>query len=162
MTGTGMAFNLDGTVAAINSIVGQVTGDKEIWLFAVIAAVTLAVVFIIGQIPFDYAWYVAIIAGGVAEVVVTFFCAAALSVNVNIIGVVIGTVVGVLLAVVLQFFKCVVDYSRKEYVQFEDDDYYYYVKAVPKISVAEPEKSVVKMNVKKSAEAKAGQPEDEE
>ena len=27
------------------------------------------------------------------------------------------------------------DYTRTEKVQFEDDDYYYYVKAVPKIKV---------------------------
>jgi hypothetical protein len=28
------------------------------------------------------------------------------------------------------------DYARTERVQFEDDDYYYYVKAVPKKMVA--------------------------
>lgn len=166
MTGTGMAFNLDGMVAALGSIVGQVTGDREIWLYAVIAGITLAVVFIIGQFSFDYAWYVAIAAGGVAEVAVTFFCAAALGVNVNIVGVIIGTVIGALLAAVLQFFKCAVDYSRKEYVQFEDDDYYYYVKAIPKILVTEPEKNVVKINSggKKPAAADDadGQQDDEE
>ena len=31
-----------------------------------------------------------------------------------------------------------VDYSRTERVQFEDDEYYYYVKAVPKVVVATP------------------------
>ena len=31
------------------------------------------------------------------------------------------------------------DYSRVEKVQFEDDEYYYYVKAVPKLSVTAPE-----------------------
>ena len=35
------------------------------------------------------------------------------------------------------------DYSRTENVQFEDDEYYYYVKAVPKIGVAVPEKQVM-------------------
>ena len=40
----------------------------------------------------------------------------------------------------LVFFS--VDYSRTERVQFEDDEYYYYVKAVPKVVVATPEKTV--------------------
>ena len=39
-----------------------------------------------------------------------------------------------------------VDYSRKETVQFEDDDYYYYVKAIPKYNVTAKKKNVVKMN----------------
>jgi hypothetical protein len=30
-----------------------------------------------------------------------------------------------------------VDYTRIENVQFEDDDYYYYVKAVPKVTVSD-------------------------
>ena len=30
------------------------------------------------------------------------------------------------------FFFFSVDYTCTEYVQFEDDDYYYYVKAVPR------------------------------
>lgn len=34
------------------------------------------------------------------------------------------------------------DYNRVEHVQFEDDDYYYYVKAVPKIKLADEEKRV--------------------
>ena len=33
-------------------------------------------------------------------------------------------------------------YARKEYLQFEDDDYYYYVKAVPKIQVTQAERTV--------------------
>ena len=31
-------------------------------------------------------------------------------------------------------------------MQFEDDEYYYYVKAVPKIVVSAPEKTVKKIN----------------
>lgn len=39
-----------------------------------------------------------------------------------------------------------VDYSRTEYIQFQDDDYYYYVKAVPKITVSAPDVKVQKIN----------------
>ena len=39
-----------------------------------------------------------------------------------------------------------VDYTRTEYLQYEDDDYYYYVKAVPKALVATSERSIKKIN----------------
>lgn len=149
MTGTGMSFNLDGMIAVLNSIIGQITVDRDVWLYAIIGVATMSVIFVIRQFSFDYAWYVAIAAGGVTEIIATFLCAAALGVDVRIVSVIIGTAVGVLLAVVLQFMKCAVDYSRKEYVQFEDDDYYYYVKAIPKISVSQPEMNTVKLNIRK-------------
>ena len=50
----------------------------------------------------------------------------------------LGVFVGFVLEVV--FFS--VDYSRTENVQFEDDEYYYYVKAIPKIGVSVPDKKV--------------------
>ncbi len=41
-------------------------------------------------------------------------------------------------------FHFSVDYSKAEKFQYEDDEYYYYVKAIPKVSVAVPEKRVKK------------------
>ena len=52
----------------------------------------------------------------------------------------------VIIAVVAQFFKTVVDYSRVENTQFEDEEYYYYVKAVPKIFMTKQQKNVKKIN----------------
>ena len=54
-----------------------------------------------------------------------------------------------LIAKVVEFFAFHVDYSRVEKVQFEDDEYYYYVKAVPKITVATPSKTVKRINTPK-------------
>ena len=46
------------------------------------------------------------------------------------------------IAFVIQFLFMDLDYDRTERVQFEDDDYYYYVKAVPKKMVAVREVTV--------------------
>ena len=40
------------------------------------------------------------------------------------------------------------DYQQTEHLQFEDDEYYYYVKAVPKMTVSEVNKSVKHINSK--------------
>ena len=45
-----------------------------------------------------------------------------------------------------------VDYSRSENLQFEDDEYYYYVKAVPKLSVTRSEKTVKRINERQETE----------
>ena len=46
----------------------------------------------------------------------------------------------------IQLMEFNVDYNRTEIVQFEDDEYYYYVKAVPKNILAAPEKKVKRIN----------------
>ena len=53
---------------------------------------------------------------------------------------------------ILEIFFFSVDYSRSENLQFEDDEYYYYVKAVPKLSVARPEKTVKRINERQETE----------
>ena len=64
---------------------------------------------------------------------------------ISVPGVVVGMIVSFLLCKVLQFFVFNVDYTRTEYVQFEDDEYYYYVKAIPKNSVTKSKKTVKKI-----------------
>ena len=54
------------------------------------------------------------------------------------------------LAVVVQFFEGIGDFSRMEKVTFEDDEYIYYVKAVPKIKVSQSEHNVT--NIKPEGE----------
>ena len=62
----------------------------------------------------------------------------------------IGVIIAMLVAAVYNFFIFAVDYSRTEYIQFEDDDYCYYVKAVPKITVSAPDVKVQKINSTRS------------
>ena len=66
--------------------------------------------------------------------------------NIPVLGTILGSIVAVGVGKVIEFFKFFVDYRRTEKVQFEDDEYYYYVKAVPKITVATPAKTVKRIN----------------
>ena len=71
------------------------------------------------------------------------------SVSVPLGAMVAGMLISVLIALVYTFFAFTVDYSRTEYLQYEDDDYYYYVKAVPKMAVTAPDVKVQKINSRK-------------
>ena len=54
------------------------------------------------------------------------------------------------LVLIYQFFVFAVDYTRTEYLQYEDDDYYYYVKAVPKLTVSAPDVKVQRIYSRKN------------
>ena len=50
-----------------------------------------------------------------------------------------------LIAYIVQFFRLTLDYHGTRKLQFEDDEYYYYVTAVPKIKVAAVDKTVTRI-----------------
>lgn len=68
----------------------------------------------------------------------------------KIMWVLIGTAVSIVICLILEFFFYNLDYSRIERVQFEDDEYYYFVKAVPKVYLARKDKRVKRITPKKS------------
>jgi hypothetical protein len=51
-------------------------------------------------------------------------------------------VICVVIAYVIQFFRISLDYHGTKKLQFEDDEYYYYVTAVPKFKVAVVDRTV--------------------
>lgn len=109
-------------------------------------AVTIILVYIIRRLAVDYAWTIAIIAGALADVMILLVGDLMFDTNVSILSLIVGTIFSVIIAKIVEFFAFHVDYSRTEKVQFEDDEYYYYVKAVPKITVAAPSRTVKKIN----------------
>ena len=97
----------------------------------------------------DYSWIIAIVAGSVAELLVIFVGDFVFGVSVAVGQLILGILLSTLIAVVYNFFIFTVDYTRTEHVQFEDDDYYYYVKAVPKMNVSTPDVKVQKISTRK-------------
>ena len=69
--------------------------------------------------------------------------------DVSMVGIIAGSLVSAGIALVVEFIMFQMDYSRTETVQFEDDEYYYYVKAVPKVILSKPEKTVKKINTQR-------------
>lgn len=56
-----------------------------------------------------------------------------------------GNVISGIVAYLIHFFHMALDYSSVEEVQFEDEDYYYYVRAVPKLKMTVEKKRVKRM-----------------
>lgn len=137
------------STAGIGTVVSMITGNKEMILTVVVFAIVLLIVYAIRRKPIDHAWMKAILIGGTVEFAAILVGSLILNTKVSILWLVIGTILSLLIAVVLQFFVFSVDYTRVEHTQFEDDEYYYYVKAVPKLNVAEPEMNVKRINAQR-------------
>lgn len=130
-------------------IIDGLIDNKGMILTIAAFAVTIILVYMLKRLTVDHAWTIAIIAGAIANVMILLVGDLIFDTNVSIVSIIVGTIFSVLIAKVVEFFAFHVDYSRVEKVQFEDDEYYYYVKAVPKITVATPSKTVKKINTPK-------------
>lgn len=131
--------------ALFNSLISftrQVLTSREMWLMAAAVVVGILVVNLVRTRAVDHAWKIASAAGAVVCVIVASAGNIVLDAGISYASAVISAVLGIVVGLVLEFLFFSVDYSRTENIQFEDDEYYYYVKAVPKVGVSAPEKEV--------------------
>ena len=90
----------------------------------------------------DHAWTVAIFAGSLVQVAGLLTGYLVLDIQGRMVPMLVGSVISCILALGIEFIFMDLDYTRTERVQFEDDEYYYFVKAVPKRSVTVTEKNI--------------------
>lgn len=129
-------------------IIDLFVDNKIMLLMFVVFACVITITYVIYRLSFAHSWIVAMVVGGILNVVLFLVGSVTMVVDVELSSVLGGSLVGVLLAVIVQFCKGIVDYQQTEHLQFEDDEYYYYVKAVPKMTVSEVNKSVKHINSK--------------
>ncbi len=133
-------------IARVQSIVDGVFASKVMISVIVVFAITTLIVYIIRRLSIKHSWDVAIVAGTITLMIGMLVANVAGDAGFSVIGVIFGSVLAGLAMKVLEFFAFNLDYKRIENVQFEDDDYYYYVKAVPKVAVATPDRKVKQIN----------------
>ena len=116
--------------------------DKEMWLMIAAVVIGILVVHLVRTKSVDHAWKIASAAGAAVSVIIASAGSIALGTDISFVVILLSAVLGIAAGLVLEFLFFSVDYSRTENIQFEDDEYYYYVKAVPKVGVTVPEKEV--------------------
>lgn len=124
----------DGPVSVdmFRTLIDGIMSNRNMFVLAVAFAATVLVVYIIRKLPMNYCWFIAIGAGFFTMLIATAAANKVLGGTVSVGGMFVGLIVSVIANIILQFFVFDLDYQRTEKVQFEDDEYYYYVKAVPK------------------------------
>lgn len=114
-------------------IIDNAFQDRLMILMIVAFAVTIVLVYMIRKLAIDYAWLIAVIFGVIVNIIIMLIGKAMMDVTISTASLVLGSILSIVLVIILQLFIFAVDYRKKVSVQFEDEDYIYYVKAVPKI-----------------------------
>lgn len=132
-------------------LIRTLVSNHTMLIFILVCAVGILVTYLVRTLSIDYAWILAIVLGTVGQLVVIFAGDFMFNMTVSVPEILAGNLVSLAIAGLYHFFVFAVDYSRTEYIQFEDDDYVYYVKAVPKVVVSKPDVKVQRINNPKYA-----------
>lgn len=135
--------------AKLRLLIDGMLGNKAMLVTIAAFAITVIVVYLIRRMSVDHSWTIAMVAGVMIEVMILLVGYLMYDTNLSIVSALLGAVVTLIACKIIEFFRFCLDYSRTEKVQFEDDEYYYYVKAVPKMTVAAPTNTVKKINTQR-------------
>lgn len=140
--------------SVVTLAVTEIFTDKEMYFFLAGFAAAAIVVSCVRKLAVDHARTIAAVIGIAVEMGIICSGEIYSGESGKIIKVIIGCVISLLIVLVLDFMTLSVDYSRVEHTQFEDDEYYYYVRAVPKAFVLVEDKQVKHINSKRTKKRK--------
>jgi len=130
----------------LKSVVDGIMGNQTMRVMILALGISCLVVYLIHRLSIKYSWTIAVVMGGISELAVMLYGTASYDLDISVASLFFGISLSLVLAVIIQFFILSVDYVRTEFLQFQDDEYYYYVKAVPKMSVPVSEKKVKRIS----------------
>lgn len=142
-----------GMLGVVTTFAKQVAQNKEMWVTVVAFVLCLLIVYTVRRQSVNHSWEIGVIAGAAVNIIILAAADIVLNLHISYVWLIIGSVIAVIGGIVLELLFFAVDYSRTEHLQYEDDEYYYYVKAVPKIVVSAPVKSVKRINERQDTSA---------
>lgn len=142
----------EGITGQISLYVKTVFQNKALWITVIAFIICILTVYAVRRMSVDHAWKIAVVAGAIVNILVIVVGDIVFDVHTSYGTLILGNLFAIVIGLILEFFLFSVDYSRTEHIQYEDDDYYYYVKAVPKVSIAVPEKTVKRINERRNTD----------
>lgn len=141
---------MEDSLSLYKVLIDNALANYEMLFFIILFAVALVVTYFIRKSDRDYAFETANVAGIVVCCLGVLGGKLMFDISGNTFALLLGSVISGMIVFVLWHLRMLLDYSATEHLQFEDDDYYYYVKAVPKIKITAPEKNVKRINPQKA------------
>lgn len=134
--------NVDDILLLYKNIMDNLIQNKLLLLTLFTFAAVVLVTYLVRNLQINHAFEISILSGAVVNILVYLIGDLVLDSKNLIFKMIWGTLLSGCIVYVIHFIRLTLDYSRVEHVQFEDDQYYYYVKAIPKVKVTTPEVSV--------------------
>ena len=139
-------YKMEEVVELFTEVFDKIMADKPMIIMMVVFSIVIAVVWFIRRFSFDYAFEISLGAGVMVNILGFLIADLKYDVTVSIGTLIIMSLVSGVIAMLCDYMKRVLDYTAVERVQFEDDDYYYYVKAVPKVNISLREMDIKHFN----------------
>ena len=111
--------------------------SKELIIEVVTVVAVVLIVTVVRKLMRTYSWEIAIAVGGLVYMGLSFAGGRILGADVNAAEKIVGTLIAMAACFVLELFVFSANYKESQYLQFEDDRFFYFVKAVPKLSAPE-------------------------
>ncbi len=141
-----IAASTDDSINLFQVLVNQLAGNAELYVTICIFAVVMVVVYVIRNMGKKYSFEIAIVTGILLNTVLALLANYLFAISLDIVRFLIGSLISAILVWIIQFFRLSLNYASVENLQFEDEEYYYYVRAVPKMSVTAQSKRVKRFN----------------
>ncbi len=144
------AVDEEAEVSKFTVVLEQVMKNRELYVTVLAFGLTALVIYVIRRQSFARSWTVAVAVGNALNLLVLLAGSFLIGHTENILRIILGTLAAAAVGLLMEFFLFNLDYARTERLQFEDDEYYYYVKAVPKVFVSGREKRVKQINSRRN------------
>lgn len=129
-------------VTLAQTFMDSIIKNKNMYVMLAAMVAVVFVTWLIRTRRINYAFELAIFAGTVCGFLMLLLGNLMYDSNFSVQSVLSGSLLSGIIGYVVHFMHMVLDYGQTEEVQFEDEDYYYYVRAVPKLKMTIGNKKV--------------------
>ena len=148
-------------ITVVDVIAQKMVANPLLYIYVTSLVVMFVAIILIRNLKISRSWLVALLVGIFAEMAIMLI-GYVITGNISRVPVLLmANVVAFIVGFAMTYIFRDLDYERVERVQFEDDDYVYYVTAIPKIELAKEEKRVTRITRNRSGFYNAGKIEKE-
>lgn len=144
--------SMEDSLSLYKQLFDSLFANREMLFWVILFVAALLVTYLLRKRDADHAFETANLAGTLVCVIGSLLGKLVFDISGNMFVLILGCLFSGAVVYVIWHFRMILDYSAAEQLQFEDDDYYYYVKAVPKLKMTAPEKNVKRINPQKLSE----------
>lgn len=112
----------------------QITKNDQMVYLLIISAGIILLISLLKKLRLDYVRYIALGAGGVLGIICLIMGKVVASLPGNLVVVVLLGILSILAIAMLEFFNLSLNYKTAQNLDFEDEEYFYQVRLIPKIS----------------------------
>ena len=124
------------SIEKVSAFLQDIVTNRRSLMLGAAFVITFLVVWSLRRRAVSYAWNIAIPVGVMVYILVIMAGSFLFDIPLSLVGMIVGCVLGVACSLVEELFFFTLDGSKTEYLEYEDENYYYFVKAVPKMNIA--------------------------